>query len=151
MNWTTHYTIYLLILSIIILIVTVVLSYNLGVTSDDLIQQQTNYLRANARNSIIMTEKDYFSNVKRFSIVIVTHIEPMLEKTYPTISFLFFLTVTVLNVLENTPSNRLEEIVIVDDANDPPITWNPDPSRVRVVRSGLFPKQVCYFQRNVSD
>lgn len=83
MNWTTHYTIYLLILSIFILLVTVVLSYNLGVTSDDLMQQQTNYLRSNTRNSIIMTERDYFSNVKRFSVVIVTHKEPMLEKTYP--------------------------------------------------------------------
>lgn len=85
-----------------------------------------------------MTERDYFSNVKRFSVVLVTHKEPMLEKTYPSTQFVFFLTDTVLNILENTPSNRLEEIVIVDDVNDPPITWNPDPSRVRIVRSGLF-------------
>ena len=27
-------------------------------------------------------------------------------------------------------------MLIVDDANDPPITWNPDPEHVRIVRSG---------------
>lgn len=32
---------------------------------------------------------------------------------------------------------RLKEVVILDDANDPPITWNPDPQRVRIVRSGI--------------
>lgn len=42
----------------------------------------------------------------------------------------------VLNVLENTPKNRLQEVLIVDDANEPPITWNPDPEHVRIVRSG---------------
>jgi len=41
-----------------------------------------------------------------------------------------------LNVLENTPIERLKEVLIVDDKNEPPITWNPDPERVRIVRSG---------------
>ena len=45
--------------------------------------------------------------------------------------------ITVLNILEKTPRKRLQEIIIVDDVNEPPITWNPDPSRVRIVRSGF--------------
>lgn len=32
-----------------------------------------------------MTENEYYANEKRFSIVVVTHQEPMLEKTYPNI------------------------------------------------------------------
>ena len=44
---------------------------------------------------------------------------------------------SVLNILEKTPENRLLEIIIIDDVNDPPITWNPDPSRVRIIRSGI--------------
>lgn len=45
--------------------------------------------------------------------------------------------ITILNILEKTPRRRLQEIIIVDDVNTPPITWNPDPSRVRIVRSGF--------------
>ena len=48
------------------------------------------------------------------------------------------LITSVLNILEQTSANRLKEVLIIDDANDPPITWNPDPSRVRIVRSGRF-------------
>ena len=38
---------------------------------------------------------------------------------------------------------RLKEVVILDDANDPPITWNPDPQRVRIVRSGIHLNRPC--------
>ena len=42
---------------------------------------------------------------------------------------------TVLNVLQNTPRKRLLEVIILDDKGEPPVTWNPDPERVRIVRS----------------
>lgn len=57
----------------------------------------------------------------------------ILSLLFTLFSFIF----TVLNILEKTPRRRLQEIIIVDDVNTPPITWNPDPSRVRIVRSGI--------------
>ena len=42
---------------------------------------------------------------------------------------------TVLNVLQNTPRKRLLEVIILDDKGEPPVAWNPDPERVRIVRS----------------
>lgn len=39
-----------------------------------------------------MSEEEYFSKYQRFSIVLVTFNEPMLEKTYPINECVVFLT-----------------------------------------------------------
>ena len=41
------------------------------------------HLRLESGPVNIMTEDEYFRNEKRFSVVIVTHKETLLEKTYP--------------------------------------------------------------------
>lgn len=41
------------------------------------------HLRASHRSMQPITEQDYYKTQKRFSIVVVTHMETMLEKTYP--------------------------------------------------------------------
>ena len=62
--------------------------------------------------------------------------------------YLQYYRFSVLNILEKTPENRLLEIVIIDDVNDPPIIWNPDPSRVRIIRSGIrFQECDCLLYR----
>ena len=40
-----------------------------------------------------MSEEEYFSKYQRFSIVIVTFNEPMMEKTYPIDECVAFLTI----------------------------------------------------------
>ncbi|KAK8828007.1 hypothetical protein WA556_004638 [Blastocystis sp. ATCC 50177/Nand II] len=58
----------------------------------------------------------------RFSVIIVTFNEPLLNKT-------------VENVLENTRPEYLYEVLIIDDQSTPPVTWDPNEKRVRIIRS----------------
>ena len=46
-------------------------------------EEFVSHLRLESGPVNIMTEDEYFRNEKRFSVVIVTHKEPLLEKTYP--------------------------------------------------------------------
>ena len=46
-------------------------------------EEYMKHLRMRNERVSIMTEEEYYSDEKRFSIVIVTHQEPLLEKTYP--------------------------------------------------------------------
>ena len=44
-------------------------------------------LRLDGSQENVITEEEYFKDEKRFSVVIVTHNEPLLEKTYPKFRF----------------------------------------------------------------
>ena len=89
--------------------------YGILVDSDDTVKQ----LQVTASSSPNSQRNRPFP---RFTVIIVTYNEPLLNKT-------------VLNVLENTKPEYLEEILIIDDQSTPPVTWDPEETRVRIFRS----------------
>lgn len=93
MFWTTRCTLWLILLNFIIIAYVITMSFSIGKTQNDVITKQSTYLRSTIKKDTIMSEEEYFSKYKRFSVVIVTFNEPMLEKTYPADSRLVFLTV----------------------------------------------------------
>ena len=70
---------------------------------------------------------------KQFTVVIVTFNEALLNKTYVRIRSLIQ---SVNNVLENTPSYLLKEVLIIDDQSTIPVGGWENDTRVRIIRTG---------------
>ena len=65
--------------------------------------------------------------------MIVTFNEVLLNKTYVRIRSL---STSVNNVLENTPSHLLKEVLVIDDQSTVPVGGWENDSRVRIIRTG---------------
>ena len=68
------------------------MSFSIGKAQNEVNVKHNTYLRSAIKRDVIMSEEEYFSKYQRFSIVLVTFNEPMLEKTYPNNEFVAFLT-----------------------------------------------------------
>ena len=69
----------------------------------------------------------------RFSVIIVTFNEKLLENTY---EFLEEINSRVNNVLENSNPKYLKEVLIIDDMSDVPVCGWENDTRVRIIRPG---------------
>lgn len=83
MYWTTRCTLWLILLNFVIIACVISMSFSIGKAQNEVNVKHNTYLRSAIRRDVIMSEEEYFSKYQRFSIVIVTFNEPMLEKTYP--------------------------------------------------------------------
>ena len=92
MFWTTRCTLWLILLNFVIIACVISMSFSIGKTQNDVYNKHTSYLRNAIKKDVVMSEDEYFEKYKRFSIVIVTFNEPMLEKTYPIDAPVVFLT-----------------------------------------------------------
>lgn len=80
----------------------------------------------------------------RFSVIIVTYNEALLNKTFVNkkrvmcIESTMYLRIPDLNICMRYVNlvNSSYEVLVIDDASSPPVTWDPLESRVRIVRSG---------------
>lgn len=69
------------------------MSFSIGKAQNEVNAKHSTYLRSAIKRDVIMSEEEYFSKYQRFSIVIVTFNEPMMEKTYPIDECVAFLTI----------------------------------------------------------
>ena len=93
MFWTTRCTLWLILLNFVIIACVISMSFSLGKTQTELNSKHSTYLRSAIKRDVIMSEDEYFNQYQRFSIVIVTFNEPMMEKTYPIDKPMMFLTI----------------------------------------------------------
>ena len=92
MYWTTRCTLWLILLNFVIIACVISMSFSIGKAQNEVNVKHSTYLRSAIKRDVIMSEEEYFSKYQRFSIVLVTFNEPMLEKTYPNHLFAAFLT-----------------------------------------------------------
>ena len=85
MRYITIATYFLVAITVLFFVVFFRLNGNIDKLDTKREEEYMKHLRMRNERVNIMTEEEYYREQKRFSIVIVTHQEPLLEKTYPII------------------------------------------------------------------
>lgn len=83
MRYITIATYFLVAITVLFFVVFFRLNGNIDKLDTKREEEYMKHLRMRNERVNIMTEEEYYRDEKRFSIVIVTHQEPLLEKTYP--------------------------------------------------------------------
>ena len=83
MRYITIATYFLVSITVLFFVVFFRMNGNIDKLDTKREEEYMKHLRMRNERVNIMTEEEYYRDEKRFSIVIVTHKEPLLEKTYP--------------------------------------------------------------------